>query len=326
MQQNSPAEIENVQGQSEERASDYGIAILIFILRITGSFFVKLLVVPVALFYFLTSRESRAVSNRYLQHLRQCQRSTVATHKALDYRDWWFEYRHILSFAHSMVDRVHSWTLESKLPKYQIDGEELMGSMLGTQSVGGMIFVSHLGNFDLAIARRSLIPNKHFNIVMDTSQTQIYNKYRNQLFHSDQISFIEPDGITPLKAMELVERVRNGEIVIIAADRVSEASEKNSVCVNFLGGLAAFPSGPYILAHLLEVPVFTLFALQKKDRCLIRFEAFQNQIVLSRKNRQEDIARYAQLFASKLEQECLEFPLQWYNFYNFWAPLKMKKS
>lgn len=311
---------------TKERASDRGIAILIAIMRITGPSFIKVLVAPVAFYYFLTSRKSRQASIHYLEHLRQCQGSAAANHRIVKSWKWWFGYRHILSFAQSIVDRVCSWTPGSNPIEYEVDGQAVMDSILGDKSNGGIIFISHLGNFDLAIARKDLIPDKRFNIVMDTSQTQTYNKYRNKLFQSGQVSFMEPDSITPMKTMELIEKVGNGEIIVIAADRIQSFNTKNSVAVNFMGDMAAFPSGPYILAHLLEAPVYVLFALQKKGKCLIRFEEFERQIVLTRKNRQEDLRRYAEKFAARLQKECLLFPLQWYNFYDFWAESETKKS
>lgn len=194
-----------------------------------------------------------------------------------------------------------------------------MSDVLHTSSRGALFLVTHLGNFDLAIALSDIVPDNRFNIVLDTSHTKIYNQFREKIFKSAQVRFIEPNSLTPTTIISLANRTANGEVIIISADRIVNPSTKNSVPVNFLGDRAVFPSGPYIMAHLLEIPVYSLFALKQHDGCLIRFEIFEKKTIIPRKQRQVAIQQYAQKFAARLERECLNFPLQWYNFYDFWA-------
>ena len=47
--------------------------------------------------------------------------------------------------------------------------------------------------------------------------------------------------------------------------------------------------------------------------------SFSEKITLNRKEREQDLQRYAQSFADALEQQCVKAPLQWFNFYDFWA-------
>ena len=225
----------------------------------------------------------------------------------------------MLSFSRSIVDRVHVWSAGAGAVRYQIEGRELLEDVLYNERRGALFLVSHLGNFDLAIARSEVTSDNRFNIVLDTSQTRIYNQFRNKIFKSGQVRFIEPEALTPIEAILMAERAGNGEVIVVAADRIMNANKKNSVLVDFLGCQAAFPLGPYIMAHFLKVPVYCLFALKKQNDCLIRFEIFEQKVIIPRKQRQLAIRQYAQKFASRLERECFNFPLQWYNFYDFWA-------
>ena len=306
---------------SKEIKNDGGTAFLIGVLKKVGPGVVKLMVVPVALYYFFKSAQTRAYSRLYFTRLLKYTNNRLFGRQTPFVSGHWFAYRHILSFSFSMIDRVNSWIENTSSLNYDIDDQKLLDQTLGSGSGGAVILVSHLGNFDLAIARRSATPQKKFNIVMDTSQTQTYNGYRSKLFKSGQIRFIEPNQITPLETINLVERVSAGEIVVIAADRIQKPTKKNSVMVDFLGDSAAFPTGPYVLSHLLEVPVFVLFSLKHKNKCLIQFELFSPKVVIRRNHRETDLSRYAQDFSSRLQHRCILFPLQWYNFYDFWAPL-----
>ena len=305
--------------KQQEPASNWGMAFLINVMKFTGPKFVKLLVVPVALYYFLSSPKTRKASRDYLSRLKKIGKGqgtpTDLSGKPLG----WLAFRHILSFSISMVDRVHAWSAGSASTHYQVEGQDLMFDVLHAKSRGALFLVTHLGNFDLAIALSDLIPDNRFNIVLDTSHTRIYNQFRKKIFKSAQVRFIDPNSLTPIKIISLANRAASGEVIIISADRIVNPGTKNSVPVNFLGDRAVFPSGPYIMAHLLEIPVYCLFALKQHDGCLIRFEIFEKKIIMPRKQRQVAIQQYAQKFATRLERECLNFPLQWYNFYDFWA-------
>jgi predicted LPLAT superfamily acyltransferase len=94
--------------------------------------------------------------------------------------------------------------------------------------------------------------------------------------------------------------------------RVSEAM--------FLGEPAPFSQGPFILAALLNCPVLTLFCLREGAGHRAYFEGFADEVALPRKARAEALAGYVARYAQRLERYCLQQPLQWYNFYDFWAP------
>lgn len=305
--------------QQRERASIAGIAFLIGVMKLTGPWVVKQLVVPVALYYFLFSPKTRKASGDYLLRMRQFAKVKGVSIDLPGRYLRWLTFRHLLSFARSMVDRVHAWSAGFEAVNYQIEGQELLDDVLYNDRQGALLLVSHLGNFDLAIARSENTPKKNFNIVMNTSHASEYNQFRNGIFESEHVRFIEPASVTPLEIISLIKRAANGEVVVIAADRTINANDKSNVLVDFCGDQAAFPSGPYIMAHLLEVPVYCLFALQKRGGCLIRFEMFEQKVIIPRKQRSLSLRKYAQKFADRLESECLNFPLQWYNFYDFWG-------
>ncbi len=302
-----------------ERASKWGIAFLIGVMKLTGPGFVKILVAPVALYYYLTSPGTRKVCKQYLDRVVQEGRAKGIPVNLPGGSGNWLTYLQILSFSRSMVDRIYSWSAGADTVKFKIEGEALLDQVLSDQRQGALFLVSHLGNFDLAIARSGITPDKRFNIVLGTSGSSTYNRFRDKIFDSGQIRFIEPEAIDPVETISLVQKVSAGEVVVIAADRTISTATKNSTTVDFLGSQTKFPAGPYIMAHLLEVPVYCLFAIRTSDGLLIRFELFDQRVTLPRNDRQLAISRYAQRFAARLEQQCFDYPLQWYNFYDFWA-------
>jgi len=87
----------------------------------------------------------------------------------------------------------------------------------------------------------------------------------------------------------------------------------------FLGRPAPFPVGPFILASLLQCPAFLLFSRRTANGADLTFEPFRDSIVLPRKNRARLLDELAADYAARLEHHCLQAPLQWFNFYDFWA-------
>jgi len=118
--------------------------------------------------------------------------------------------------------------------------------------------------------------------------------------------------------MRLQDKIEAGELVIIAADRTPVSGGYRVSRVEFFEQLASFPQGPFILASLLKCPVYTVFCLRKKNKHVIYFDHFSNQLFFSRKNRTEEIQKSVQVYAGRLQQYCIEEPLQWFNFYDFW--------
>jgi predicted LPLAT superfamily acyltransferase len=119
--------------------------------------------------------------------------------------------------------------------------------------------------------------------------------------------------------LEVEERIGRGELVGTMCDRVGfDAREAR---VPFLGGEAAFPTGPYLLAHALRCPVYACFALfRAPNRYEICCEPFADAIVLPRGPAREAAARaLAARFAGRLEHYCRLYPDNWFNFYDFWG-------
>jgi predicted LPLAT superfamily acyltransferase len=114
--------------------------------------------------------------------------------------------------------------------------------------------------------------------------------------------------------------IARGEVVGILADRV-QPHEGNRLChVEFLGGRAALPQGPFALAAVLGCPVLLMIGLRKGIRHYeIRVVRLADRLELPRRQREEALAQLAQRYADWLAAGCVREPYQWFNFYDFWS-------
>jgi predicted LPLAT superfamily acyltransferase len=127
--------------------------------------------------------------------------------------------------------------------------------------------------------------------------------------------------------MLLHDRLAAGELAVIAADRTARSAESRCLTLPFLGRDAPFPYGPFLLAALMEVPVYAVFALRQKDISLfphydMGIHKSPVSFDCSRREREGRIQEMARWFAALLERYCKEHPYQWYNFYDFWQDRK----
>jgi len=125
----------------------------------------------------------------------------------------------------------------------------------------------------------------------------------------------------PETAVTMSDAVERGEWVVMVGDRIAISEEGDRVAwVPFLGELAPFPVGPYILASLLKCPTYLLFSLRHGDRHQVHFQKFADCVVLPRQNRAGALESYVRSFARALENHTKLAPLQWFNFFDFWRP------
>ena len=126
-------------------------------------------------------------------------------------------------------------------------------------------------------------------------------------------------------AIMLKEKIDVGEWIVIVGDRVPQQINKNIVWANFLGEKAPFPQGPFVLASLLKCPIYLMFGLNETDNFRVHFEFFSDELVLPRGQREKALEGLVQEYANRLSHYCVNAPLDWFNFFDFWKLQDGKK-
>jgi predicted LPLAT superfamily acyltransferase len=178
---------------------------------------------------------------------------------------------------------------------------------------------AHIGNLELARALSTLIPGLRINALVYTSNAQKINAMLEQTSDAYRVRLIHVQEIGPDTALMLREKIAAGEVVVIVGDRTPVSVASPVVQADFLGRPAPFAVGPYVLAHLLECPVYLFFCLQEGAGYTIYLEPFAQRVELPRRSRDAALQELAGRYAARLGHFATRFPLQWYNFYDFWA-------
>ncbi len=293
----------------QERGSLLGMRILLWVYRLAGRHILLIVLFPVVLYFYLTGSSSRRASQRFLQRAHAID-PTVPV-------GWWAGLRHFLNFASSAFDKIDAWLGRINNNQIEYQNKALFNQLKNSQK--GAVFIgSHLGNLELCRAMNATKYNAPINVLVFTHHAIKFNQLLRKINPAVTINMIEVSHLHPGLMISLKEKIDAGESLVIVGDRTSTSVAGRSCNSEFLGHKAAFSQGPFILAALLECPIYLLFCCKQKNNYLVIFEHFRDVLVLPRKQRQQLLQETIDDYARRLQHYALQFPLQWYNFFDFW--------
>lgn len=291
--------------QQRERGSEWGMRFCLWCYRTLGKRALHVLLYPIIGWFFLFAANARRESRRYLQ----CALPHSPSHKDI--------FQHFMAFGRAVVDKFSAWSGDIQREDIAFANRELLLQQVANQR-GAVIFTSHLGNADMCRALVHSAPNIRLNVLLFTQHAESINRVLQEANPSAGFEIIQIGEVGPDTAMRLHEKIQCGELIVIAADRTSPTATQRVSRVPFFGENAAFPQGPFILAALMECPVYLLFALQMQQKYEIFLEPFAGQLTFPRRQREALLSVAIARYAARLEHYCRLAPLQWFNFYNFW--------
>ncbi|PMH32968.1 acyltransferase [Vibrio lentus] len=303
--------------RTQERGTVLGIKLLLAVYTLLGRGVFNLILRGVMRYYHLTGKRARNASEQYLFQLK-----AYAEQQNIELPAELTSYNHLLSFGHTMLDKLAAWKGDFSVDNLTIHGQDQFESMVENQQ-GVLILGSHLGNIELCRALGRRHSNIKINALVFTEHAERFNSVMKAVNPQSDLNLIQVTSMGPDTAILLQQKLEQGEWIVIVGDRTSTSKESRSVWAEFLGKEAPFPQGPFMLASVLKAPVFLLFGLrddsQPKPHFNVYFEHFSDKIELPRKTREHSLQQVVQKYANRLEHYTLKAPLQWYNFFNFWT-------
>jgi predicted LPLAT superfamily acyltransferase len=286
-----------------------GMRLLFWICRVFGRWPFRLVLYPVLLWYIATKPAARRASGQYLERVAGRTGEVSAGLRGV--------LRHFASFAENILDKMLLWGGLFDTSKVSCHGNAPLLRMIA-EGRGALLVCSHLGNLDLCRVLSQQTPGLKLTVLVHTRHARAFNEMLAQLDPRSQLNLLQVTEVTPATAMLLSERVARGEFVVIAGDRIPVSPNPRVVHADFLGRRAAFPVGPYVMASVLDCPLYMLFSRREGERHELHFELLREAVRLPRKDREAALAELAADYAARLELHCMRSPLEWFNFYDFW--------
>lgn len=296
--------------QLKEGGSVFGMRLLLFVHRFGGPLVSRIFLFPVICYYVLFRRQSYHASRLYLARLHEFSRAVPAPR-------FWHVFAHFWSFGIALLDKLGVWTGKITLADVVLHNQQLMEGLLAANK-GGVMLLSHLGNFEICQALSESMPEFRLTVLHHTRHAGKFNSVLNR---HKEVSAITLHQVTDLDmgfAIQLGEKVGAGEFLALAGDRVAISNSASAITIDFLGRAAPFPSGPFVLGLALQAPIVTVFCIKEAGRYHIYFETLWQGGGVKRAERKELLTELVRNYAARLEYYCQKAPLQWYNFYSFW--------
>ena len=308
--------------KKQENGSYFAIRLLLTLYRYGGKYLILLVLAPVLAYFFLRDSVARQASLQYLRRLHQYSADDSPFQRKPGYA---LAFRHFWQFALAALAKIDAWLgrLQSVPVSYggSVGFEQIMQAGKGALLVG-----SHLGNLEVC---RALVRTKYpvkINVLAHTRHAAAFNRILKESNSAVDLQLIEVSELTPAVSARLSDCIDNGELVVIVGDRISASAPGRAVWADFLGRPAPFAIGPWVLASVLQCPVYLMFCMREKQGYNLMFEPFADRLKLPRSTRQQALQQAVHQYAVVLQQVAQRYPLQWFNFYDFWQLPKLTEQ
>jgi predicted LPLAT superfamily acyltransferase len=198
------------------------------------------------------------------------------------------------------------------------DGYEENLEHLRTKTKGSILLSAHVGNWEIAGHKLERLETK-FNILMYDNEIAGMKNYMERVMKEKKFNIIaiKDGGLDHL--VELHKVFSNKELLVMHGDRFLPGSE--TIDKLFLGKIARFPAGPFLLAAKFGVPITVVFSMKEKGT---RYHFYARKAIEVKRCRTKEetelaVKEASDKYVSELEQIVKKYPTQWFNFYDFWS-------
>lgn len=291
-----------VWATQRERSNLFILRVMTFLSLRLGRRISRIILHGIALYFVLFAPRAARASRAYLRRVLQREPSFAD------------RYRHVLTFATTIHDRVY--LLNNRLAgfTYNVHGEDTMRRIL-QQHRGLILFGAHFGSFEIIHAFGEQRTDLRVIMAMFEDNANKINTALaaiNPNFRQDIIALGRIDTM-----LQIQQRLDEGALIGVLADR-SPVQEALHV-VDFLGAPASFPLGPLRLAAVLRQPVVFMSGEYRGGAHYdIYFEQIADFSALERAQRNRAVVDAVHAYAGCLERHCRQAPYNWFNFFDFW--------
>lgn len=286
------------QWKGQSKGSVLGYRIFVFCIQKLGIRIAYLLLVFVAFYYFLTSWSSNRSIYYYLRYrLKYSLPSTLIGF-----------YRSYFTFGQILIDKTAIAAGMRNRFSYEFDGIAILKSALEKKN-GGILLSAHIGNFEIAsYFLEDINIENQINLVISDREHQAIKSYLAKISRKSTVKFIViQEDLSHVFAIN--EALTKNELIVFTGDRYLEGTK--TLSADLLGKNTQFPAGPFLIASRLKVPVIFVYVMKEPK---LHYHLYARELEVKHRDAQGLLQTYCQSLTYMIEK----YPMQWFNFYDFW--------
>lgn len=281
--------------KGKTRGGLLGYKIFIFILQKSGLGLAYFLLKFVSVYFIFFAPKATASIFRYF---RKIHKYNIAKTVVSVYKNYYV-------FGQTLLDKVALIAGFEKQFSYTFEGEQYLRNAK-EEGKGLMLISAHLGNWDIAGHLLKRLEAKVSIVMFEAEHEQIKQ-------YMDQVLGERPVNIIPIKndlshIFLINKALRNNEIICFHGDRFVKGSP--ALRMPFFRKEAYFPQGPFAIAAKLKVPYTFVYAFKESKK---HYHLYASPV----KNG-DNAMQILEDYIYSLEKKVMQYPIQWFNYYDFW--------
>lgn len=263
------------------------------IYKIFGEFPIRIIAFFVVLTVFLTASKQRRASEKF--------------YKVMKKPPLLSSFKLFLNYGNALVDKFLSFSGNLNPRKLVIDKKDIYK--------GAFFITTHIGNAEiLRTLLQADISGKpeRVNVFLQSNACEIYNSFLKTLEVKSNVETFPVEEINAETSILISDRLKSGEIVFMAGDRISAQNSNKVYETDFLGKKIKLPLGTLKFALLMDVPVYFIICAKEGKY----YKVYTEQFISKSEKRTEKLKELQQAYSKFLEDYTLKYPYQSYNFYD----------
>ena len=275
---------------SERGAGEKRLLLSYWAYKILGAGALRFIAFFVSLSVFFTAKERREASFKF--------------YKLIKKPPFISALRQFLNYGDALVDKFISFAGDFDTNKFIIDNIEIYN--------GAFFITTHIGNVEILRSLISKFKDKRINIFLQANACKIFNNFLRRFEMKVNADVFPVEDINLETSVLISERLKAGELVFMAGDRVSAQNDNTVYEADFFSEKIRLPLGTLKFALMMEAPVYFIVCAKEGAKYRVSAKKFENY----KQTRKETLEELKKEYAQFLEEYTLKYPYQFYHFYD----------
>ena len=278
---------------SESGAGEKRLILSFYLYKIFGKNILRIIAFFVVLITFFTAKERRKASRKFFKILGR-------KHILLDS---WIQF---FNYGNSLVDKIISFLGDFDNEKFVYNESDF--------ELGVFYLTTHIGNVEILRSLLENYKNTKVNVFLQANVCEIFRKFLNTFEKKVALDTFPIEEIDLNTSILISDKLKKGENVFMAGDRVSAQNNNKIYKRDFLGRKIALPLGVIKFALMMDAPIRFILCVKEGKKYRVIIEKF----IPTTANKSEIVEELKNKYVEFLEKYTLKYPHQFYNFFDIW--------